>query len=85
MPNPQRISIDPDPPIHGQSLTVCYDFAGTNLQKVDLTLTFSPGGSTTIRLLPSAPCQVVLVPSTATSLEIVDGSGTSPSLVVEVE
>lgn len=85
MPAPQRISIDPFPPVHGEGLTVCYDFEGTTLQKVDLLLTFSPGGSTTRTIHRDAPCQMVLVPSTATSLEIVDTSGTSPSLVVEVE
>lgn len=85
MPNPQRISIDPDPPVHGQSLTVCYDFAGTNLQKVTLVLTFTPGGIVTLELLPGVPCKSVLVPSNATSLKIVDTSGNSQDLVTEVD
>lgn len=84
MPNPQRITIDPDPPVQGQSVTVCYDFAGTALQKVDLVLSYTPSGTVLVTVTPAAPCAIAAVPGNATSLKIVDLTGTSPPLVVEI-
>jgi hypothetical protein len=82
----QRITLDPEPPIRGQSVTICYEFDGSGLTEVVLAITFSPPPVTVFRTVTTTdPCADVDVPDGAQSITVADESGTSPDKVSPVE
>jgi hypothetical protein len=79
MPQPQRISFSPNPPVQGESVEICYDFTGLSITSTTLVVTFSPGGSpTSYSVSTEIPCFTITVPGSATSFLIHDSSKNSP-------
>ena len=82
----QRISLNPEPPIQGQGVEVCYDFRGTDLSQTTLRVIFDPGGASTDHdVTPASPCVTVSVPGNATSIKVEDLTGDSPDKTSEVD
>ena len=79
MPDTQRITLVPDPPIQGQNVEICYDFAGSGVTSATLRVTFTPGGSTEYPVKVDDPCVTVFVPENATSILVEDLDGPSPN------
>lgn len=80
----QRISLDPDPPVHGAQVTICYDFDGLQLTSTDLEVTFTPAGNSKHTVTPSDPCVTIDVPANATRIIVEDLDGPSPDLTAPV-
>ncbi len=79
MAQPQRITLDPDPPVQGQDVKICYAFSGSGVTSTTLRVTFYPGGgSKDYSVTDSNPCVTVKVPDTATSILVEDLDGPSP-------
>lgn len=81
----QRITIDPDPPQAGGSVTICYDFDGLaeTVAVADLTVDFRPddiGGDVSIAPTKEDPCVVVQIPASADGGFVVDNGGHSDTL-----
>ena len=79
-PLPQYITVNPDPPRHGQDMEVTYTPTPDHPPFVDLKVTWTPSGEWEIvRVhLAGGPVTVVLpIPPGATAVEIVDLSGWS--------
>ncbi|MCK5940913.1 MAG: hypothetical protein KAI24_02995 [Planctomycetes bacterium] len=76
----QRITLDPDPPVRGSSLEVCYDFDGSGQTTTTLRVTFDPGGQQTDHdVHDQSPCFSLTVPTNASSIRVEDLSGVSPT------
>ena len=74
----QRITFNPDPPVQGRTLEVCYDFDGSGLTSTTLRVTFDPGGQTSDHdLTAQDDCAKITVPANATSIRVEDLSGVS--------
>lgn len=91
-PDYAYISITPDPPVAGQSATICYDFENsgeTGTVKLQVTWTMADGTeqSETIKVDPTDPCEQVDVDKDARFLNVQDLTGGSVDLgrVVSVE
>ena len=78
----QRITISPDPPVPGDEFTICYDFAGTGLSSVTLTVDYYPDGipNAEVTLTPQENCKKVTAPTGVTSGFIIDPTGWSDTL-----
>jgi len=75
----QRISLDPEPPVHGQSVKICYAFDGLQQNEVVLAITFLPPPVTIYRTVTrTAPCVDVDVLIDAEQITVEDESGSSP-------
>ena len=76
----QRITLDPQPPVRGQSVTITYDFDGSGITSTTLRVTFDPGGVTSDHDLTAQNNSVTIaVPANATSILVEDLSGVSPN------
>lgn len=77
-----RFTIDPDPPVPGKSLKICYDFAGLQITeagiKIDWRPESIPDGEETVT--ESNPCVTVKVPANATGGFLIDQTGNSGDL-----
>ncbi|MGB0890296.1 MAG: hypothetical protein ACPGWS_08435 [Solirubrobacterales bacterium] len=74
---PDLITIDPDPPVAGQKVKVCYDFP-SGVTEVKLEIEWSPTGETeTLTIAADDNCGKIEVPAWATGMLIVDTSGAS--------
>jgi len=72
---PDYITVNPDPPVCGQALSICYDPHGSGMSSIKLDITWDPPGeptSVTINLNAEPPCTTITVPTTAKSVEITD-------------
>jgi len=82
----QRISLNPDPPVQGQNVNVCYNFDGTTLAQTTLEVTFDPGAhSSNHTVTPDDPCATVVVTDDATSIIVEDLDGPSPAKSAPVD
>jgi hypothetical protein len=82
----QRISCQPDPPVGGDEVTICYDFSNLKIDRTTLLVTFKPPASTTDHdVTVETPCFTVLVPASAQTMVVEDESGISPDLSVVVD
>ena len=74
----QRITLEPDPPVAGQALKVCYDFAGSGITETTLRIEYDPSrGTSDEEVSISDPCVTVTVPSGATAIAVTDIDGPS--------
>jgi hypothetical protein len=79
MANPQRISFSPLPPVAGQPVEICYDFAGSGITKTTLDVSFTPDGpNSSYDVSTAIPCVTITVPEGATQILVHDQSGKSP-------
>lgn len=79
MAEPQRITLDPDPPSQGTVVTICYNFSGSGVTSTTLKVKFGSGDSgTTYEVSEANPCVEVDVPSGATAITVEDMNGPSP-------
>lgn len=88
MPTPQqRITLNPDPPVAGQTLEICYDFSGLGLDKMRLRVTFDPDvvSPAEYSVTPDHPCVTILVPEGAQSITVEDLDGPSPDKNAPIE
>ena len=76
--NEQRITLDPDPPVQGQDVTICYRFDGSGVSSTTLRVTFDSGTPTDYEVSTSQPCVTIPVPDSATSITVEDMNGPSP-------
>ena len=75
----QRITLDPDPPLAGQKVTICYDFEGLELSETTLRVSFpGTGGTADYEVSVNNPCVTIDVPGTATRIAVEDLDGPSP-------
>ena len=77
----QLISVTPDPPVAGESLTICYSASAANPPpSLNITLT-PPGPPDEVRVPPNQDprCETITVPLNATNILIDDPSGQSQS------
>lgn len=83
----QRISLDPDPPVQGQPVEICYDFSGLELNSTRLKVTFKPQteAPTEHTVTPGDNCVTVQVPAGAESILVEDLDGPSPDKGAIVE
>jgi len=82
----QRITFDPNPPVQGQSLDICYNFSGSGITQTTLRVTFDPGGQTSDHdVTDTSNCVTITVPLNATSIVVEDLSGTSPNRTSPVD
>lgn len=72
------ITINPDPPVAGQPLEICYTF-NDEIQSVTLLVQFTnsppPPTSMTVVLTPGDRCKTIPVPATAVGFAIEDQDG----------
>lgn len=81
----QRITLNPDPPVQGQSVTICYDFDGAGVDATRIRVTFGPGeDAVTYALEVEDNCITITVPDGSTSIEVVDLEGSSPTRTAPV-
>ena len=84
-----RISCTPNPPVAGQSVTICYDFSGSGLTEAKLQVEFTlapPGSSTsTYTVKPASNCVTVQVPTNAVAMKVHDTTGVSTDFTTEVD
>lgn len=76
------ITVTPDPPVAGQSATICYDFSKLENPpaSITLSLTWSPSsvtGPTTVTVTPTQHCVTITVPDDATGLTVDDPTDNS--------
>lgn len=78
---PDLISCNPDPPVAGQTVEICFDFQPGNPSPITLQVDFSlkPSGvgSTTVQVSDTQKCGTVTVPSNADGMLVTDPTGTS--------
>ena len=75
----QRISLDPEIPTQGQSVTISYDFHGTGMSETRLEVLIGPGDrTTTYTVTAAAPSVTITIPSDGTSYLVEDIDGPSP-------
>ena len=77
----QLISVTPDPPVAGESLTICYSASAANPPaSLDITWT-PPGPPDEVSVPPNQDprCETITVPLSADSILIDDPSGQSQS------
>jgi hypothetical protein len=74
----QRISLDPDPPVQGKPVKICYNFAGSGISGTTLRVSFDDGTGTDHEVSAASPCVTVTVPASATSITVEDLVGPSP-------
>lgn len=77
----QRITLDPQPPVQGKPLTICYDFAESGLSSTTLTVTFDVGTPASYEVSAQNPCVTIDVPANAANITVSDASGVSPDKV----
>ena len=81
----QLISVTPDPPVAGESLTICYSASVTPPICLDLTwVPTGPPDSVPIPPNQDPRCKTITVPLNATSILIDDPSGQSQSFASSV-
>lgn len=85
MTDEQRITLDPDPPVQGRQVTICYNFAGSGVTSTTLRVTFDDGSSTDYEVTTDSPCITIGVPGTATSILVEDLDGPSPDKAAPVK
>lgn len=80
------ISATPNPAQVGDTVTVCYDFVGSEQDgKVTISVTFDgEGGGQSIQVDALSPCTTITVPKGCTSILLEDMTGSSGDLVVVV-
>lgn len=78
---PDLISCNPDPPVAGQPVEICFDFQPGNPSPITLQVDFSlkPSGvgSTTVQVSDTQKCGTITVPPNADGMTVVDPTGTS--------
>lgn len=89
MPPQQRITLNPDPPVQGQEVDICYDFVGSGVTSTRLRVTFTsstgdpPGAEYEVD--EANNCVKVTVPSDAETILVEDLDGPSPDQSAIVE
>ncbi len=83
-----RISSTPNPPVTGQTVTICYDFNGSGIGQTDLKVEFtlSPTGSSssTHTVKVGDHCVTIQVPANAVQMKVHDTTGTTTDLITNV-
>lgn len=70
---PMRITVAPDPVHRGDTIQVCYDFAGLQIVQATIYVNFDPpDGSKAFPISPSDPCFQLTIPGTAQGVDILD-------------
>ena len=80
----QRITLDPDPPVQGQRVRICYDFDGSGLSSTTLGVSFDGGDETDHEVDAENPCVTIDVPDGAILITVSDSSSVSPNKTAPV-
>lgn len=78
MSDKQRITLDPNPPVQGEDVTITYDFSGLSLAETRLQILFDGDSGPVITVTPDDPSQTVPVPASADTILVEDLDGPSP-------
>lgn len=85
----QRISFNPDPPVQGEEVEICYNFDGSGISSTTLEVTFTTASGSLLvsshEVTAGGNCFKLGVPADAETILVHDEDGPSPDKAAIVE